>query len=194
MCRCLYTEAGQQLEKNLMCDVTVGLKIDQINRGELVVMSDIELDWMIDKNLDPDDIVSMPNPHQVGTLDAYLVGKKSTPLMSEQLLNLETLTSAARAEDSVADSVWDEPAGASTARGWYWPVNSTQRSKTMCAGHYLDYGAKHKRFDDKQGTEPGSIHCVVVEKTTGRTRAARYVATPEQGRTWIEQEARKAGY
>lgn len=54
-------------------------KLDSILAGQEVVMSDKELDWLIDHDLHPVDVVSMHNPGRVGILDAYLVGKVTCP-------------------------------------------------------------------------------------------------------------------
>lgn len=87
---------------------------------------------------------------------------------------------------------WDEPAGATTQRGWYWPT-TTRRDHTSCAGHYLDYGPDHRRYDDKQTEQPGSILCVVLS-LIGTVAASGYCATVEQARQWIEQQAVRFGH
>lgn len=88
---------------------------------------------------------------------------------------------------------WDEPATASSPRGWYWP-RSTKRGETACAGHYLDYGPDHRRFDSRQTDQPGTIHCVVIDKETGNPVFWRHCTTVEQARSWIEEEAAKHGH
>lgn len=168
-------------------------KIAEVNTGKAVVMSDAELDWLADNDKHPRDVVSLRNPNQVGTLDTYLVAKSNHPAVLAQRELDTTLTSAARASMYAAE-VWDEPAGASTARGWYWPKATTTPGRTACAGHYLDYGPDHRRFDDRQDSEPGSIHCIVTSKVTGRCMASKYVKTPEEARAFIEAEAEKVGH
>ncbi|KVP98205.1 hypothetical protein WJ96_06430 [Burkholderia ubonensis] len=165
----------------------------EVTAGSAVVMSDAELDWLIDNDLHPSDVVSIRNPHQMGTLDTYLVAKKSHPVMQAEREKQDLLTSATRTSVYETNAVWDEPKGASSPRGWYWPKGSTCHGKTLCAGHYLDYGAGY-RHDDRQTVEPGTIHCVVVAKDTGRTAAFRYVETVEEARNWIETEAAKFGH
>ncbi len=174
-----------------MNETEVRSKLKQVKSGAVVVMSDAELDWLADNNLQPKNVVSMPNPKQVGTLDGYLVGKLDCPAIQAERAVLDLRTSASRAPQGTL--VWDEPKGAASARGWYWP-QGTRRGETSCAGHYLDYGVDHRRYDEQQVQEPGHIHCVVVTKATGRTYAARYVETADAARRWIEQQAVKAGY
>lgn len=57
-------------------------KIEKIAKGEMVVMSDDQLDYL--DSLDHDTIfyVSAPNPQQVGTLDRWLVAKPDHPYMA----------------------------------------------------------------------------------------------------------------
>ena len=173
-------------------------KIAEVNAGLAVIMSDAELDWLADNGKHPKNVVSIRNPNQVGTLDIYVVAKSDHPVMKAESQKRDTLTSATRSvrRDTLFDTpkVWDEPAGASTRRGWYWPKVSTTPGKTLCAGHYLDYGPNHRRFDAMQESEPGTIHCVVVAKDTGRCAASRYVETVEAARAFIETEAAKVGH
>lgn len=169
-------------------------KIAEINAGLAVIMSDAELDWLIDNDKHPQDVVSIRNPNQIGTLDSYLVAKSSHPMMLVESQKNATLTSAARASIYETSKVWDEPAGAVTARGWYWPKATTTPGVTLCAGHYLDYGPSHRRFDDRQETEPGTIHCVVITAATGRCMATKYVQTPAEARAFIESEAEDFGH
>lgn len=176
-----------------MNEQVIRAKHAEILAGRTVVMSGAELDWLIDKDMHPKDVVSIPNPEQVGTLDSYLVGKSTCAPMRAEQEKHKTLTSAARASLSVAGT-WDEPATANSPRGWYWPKGTTRPGETLCAGHYLDYGAGHRRFDNLQQSQPGNIHCVVFAKTTGRCIASRYVETVEAARAWIEREADKAGH
>jgi hypothetical protein len=176
-----------------MNEQVIRAKHAEILAGRTAVMSGAELDWLIDNDMHPKDVVSIPNPEQVGTLDVYLVGKSSCPPMQAELEKHKTLTSATRASLAV-NGIWDEPADAASPRGWYWPKGSTQPGKTLCAGHYLDYGAGHRRFDDLQRSQPGNIHCVVFTKSTGRCAASGYVETVEAARTWIQSEAAKAGH
>jgi hypothetical protein len=168
-------------------------KIAEVNAGLAVIMSDAELDWLADNDKYPRDVVSIRNPNQVGTLDAYLVAKSAHPTIKAERQLHNTLTSAARSTVHEIAPVWDEPAGATTARGWYWPKASTKPGKTLCAGHYLDYGPGY-RYDDRQAAEPGTIHCVVLAIETGRTAASKYVETVEAARAFIELEAAKFGH
>lgn len=169
-------------------------KMADVAAGLTAVMSDAELDWLIDNERHPADVVSIRNPHQMGTLDTYLVAHKSHPVMQAEREKQETLTSATRTSSYETNKVWDEPKGASSPRGWYWPKSTTIHGRTLCAGHYLDYGANHRRFDEQQTTQPGNIHCVVIAKDTSRCYASRYVETVAEARAWIEQEAVKAGH
>jgi hypothetical protein len=168
-------------------------KFDEIEAGAAVVMSDKELDWALGNDMHPDDVVSIRNPHQLGLLDAYLVAKTSHPVMLAERAKQDLMTSAARASAYAPNAVWDEPKGASSPRGWYWPKKSTRHGETPCAGHYLDYGPGY-RHDDRQSVEPGTIHCVVIAKDTGTSISWRYVETVEQARAWIETEAAKYGH
>lgn len=164
----------------------------QVLAGQAVVMSNAELDWLIDRDMHPGDVVSIPNPNQVGTLDAFLVGKLTTPEIMAERAKVDLLNTAAR---GVATSgVWNEPKGASSPRGWYWPKGTTRAGETMCAGHYLDYGAEHKRYDTRKEVEPGNIHCVVIAKETDKAVSWRYVETVEAARSWIESEAARFGH
>ncbi|RQR65403.1 hypothetical protein DIE18_02830 [Burkholderia sp. Bp9125] len=176
-----------------MNTTVVRSKFAQVKAGSAVVMSDAELDWLIDNDMHPADMVSIRNPNQMGTLDTYLVAMTSHPVMLAERERQALLTSAMRASVYETNAVWDEPKGASSPRGWYWPKRSTIHGKTPCAGHYLDYGAGY-RHDDRQTVEPGTIHCVVVAKDTGGAVSWRYVETVEAARTWIETEAAKFGH
>jgi hypothetical protein len=62
-------------------EVTSLNKLNSIHNGEAIVMSDEELDWLIDQDVYPASVVSIPNPQRVGILDAYLVAQKSHPCM-----------------------------------------------------------------------------------------------------------------
>lgn len=168
-------------------------KIAQVNAGSTAIMSDAELDWLIDNGHHPSDVVSIHNPDRVGTLDVYLVAQLGHPVMHAERTKTATLTSLTRAMTYEAPTAWDEPAGASSARGWYWPKASTTPGQTLCAGHYLDYGPNY-RHDDRQAMEPGTIHCVVLAKATGRCSASKYVETVEAARAFIETEAAKVGH
>jgi hypothetical protein len=55
--------------------------------GNTAVMSDQELDAWIDDGM-PCDVVSMPNPDQVGTLDPWVVGLKGHPVMRKARMEL----------------------------------------------------------------------------------------------------------
>jgi hypothetical protein len=177
-----------------MCGKIALEKMAEVQAGLAVVMSDEELDWLIDNEQHPADVVSIRNPNQVGTRDTYLVAKMTHPTMLAVRAEQELLTSATRASVYETNTIWDEPKDASTPRGWFWPKGSTRHGTTLCAGHYLDYGPNHRRFDREIESEPGNIHCVVISKLTGRTYAWRYVETVEAARSWIEQEALKAGH
>jgi len=48
--------------------------LDKILAGQEVIMSDADLDWLVDHDLYPDQVVSVPNPNRCGILDAYIVG------------------------------------------------------------------------------------------------------------------------
>jgi len=91
-------------------------------------------------------------------------------------------------------STWDEPQRATTPRGWYWPPGTTKPGETSCAGHYLDYGQDHRRFDDRQADQPGKIHCVVIHAATRAAVESRYVDTICQARQYIEDAARQYGH
>lgn len=169
-------------------------KMTEVIAGMAVVMSDDELDWLIDNDQHPGDVVSIRNPNQMGTRDTYLVARNTHPVMLAEKAKMDLLTSASRASVYETGQVWDEPAGAASPRGWYWPKGSTRHGKTLCAGHYLDYGVGHYRYDNQKESEPGSIHCVVITTDTGRCFASRYVETVEAARAWIEKEAVKAGH
>ena len=168
-------------------------KIAEVTAGQAVIMSDAELDWLADNDKHPRNVVSLRNPNQVGTLDAYLVAKSDHPTVKAQRQLDNTLTSATRSTVHEIEPVWDEPAGATSLRGWYWPKASTKPGTTLCAGHYLDYGPGY-RYDDRQASEPGTIHCVVIAKETGRSVASKYVETVEAARAFIETEAAKFGH
>jgi len=168
-------------------------KLAEVNAGLAVIMSDAELDWLIDNDKHPKGMLSIRNPNQVGTLDTYLVANTSHPVMQAESQKQATLTSATRTSIYETSKVWDEPAGATSARGWYWPKKSTTPGRTLCAGHYLEY-PKGYRHDDRQETEPGLIHCVVIAKVTGRCVASRYVETVEAARAFIESEAEDWGH
>jgi hypothetical protein len=176
-----------------MNEQVIRAKHVEILAGRTAVMSSAELDWLIDNDMHPTDVVSIPNPDRVGTLDVYLVGKSTCPPMQAEREKHKTLTSASRASLSVP-GIWDEPAGAASPRGWYWPKGSTRPGETLCAGHYLDYCTNHRRFDNLQHSQPGNIHCVVLAKTTGRCAASGYVETAAAARAWIEAEAAKVGH
>jgi hypothetical protein len=55
------------------------LKLQAIKEGKDAIMSDKELDWLIDEDLYPMNVVSIPNPLRMGVLDAYLVAGKAHP-------------------------------------------------------------------------------------------------------------------
>lgn len=60
-------------------------KVKSIMLGELVVMSDNELDWL-ENNDDgeyPVFYASLPNPEQVGVLDKWIVAKKNHPYIQK---------------------------------------------------------------------------------------------------------------
>lgn len=169
-------------------------KIANVMSGATAVMSDAELDWLIDQERYPAEVVSIHNPKRVGLLDVYLVAHKAHPVMQAERAKLTLLESATRSPSCAAPAAWDEPVGASSPRGWYWPKGSTKQGETLCAGHYLDYGPDHYRFDELQEVEPGNIHCVVIAKSTGRAYASRYVDSVEAARAWIEKVAVAAGH
>jgi hypothetical protein len=56
-------------------------KTARVVAGETAIMGDQELDWLIDWDMHPGDVVSVPNPQRLGVLDAYLVGKCDHPTM-----------------------------------------------------------------------------------------------------------------
>ena len=59
-------------------------KRDKVMRGEIVIMSSAELDaWIESADGMPSDVVSAPNPQQVGTEDNYVVGLKNTNYMMQ---------------------------------------------------------------------------------------------------------------
>ena len=71
-------------------EVTALNKLASIRSGQEDIMSDRELDWLIEQDLYPLDMVSIPNPMRCGILDAYLVGRKSSPSIqaySERVLS-----------------------------------------------------------------------------------------------------------
>ena len=169
-------------------------KMNHVMAGNTVVMSNAQLDWLIDNDKHPADVVSIKNPQQVGILDAYVVAKSNHPVILAERAKVNLQTSATRTPFAKHGGVWDEPQGASTPRGWYWPEGSTQKGTTGCAGHYLDYGPDLKRFDKNQETEPGTIHCVVFSRQFGTTAAFGYVETVEAARAFIEREAARFGH
>jgi hypothetical protein len=57
-------------------------KLQCVLVGGEAVFSDQELDWLIDNDHYPLDVVSIPNPTRCGILDAYLVGKKEAPTIA----------------------------------------------------------------------------------------------------------------
>lgn len=54
-------------------------KLEALHAGQEQLMSDKELNWLIDKDLYPLDVVSVHNAHRCGILDAYVVGKITCP-------------------------------------------------------------------------------------------------------------------
>lgn len=54
-------------------------KLQVIQTGDAAIMSDVELDWLIDQDVYPTNAVSIPNPTRCGLLDAYLVASKNHP-------------------------------------------------------------------------------------------------------------------
>lgn len=57
-------------------------KLQRAENGSEEIMSDRELDWLIDNDLYPLDMLSIPNPRRLGILDAYLVGQKTAPAIA----------------------------------------------------------------------------------------------------------------
>lgn len=169
-------------------------KIVEVNAGRTAIMSDAELDWLADNDKQPKDVVSIRNPNQVGTLDCYLVAKSDHPLILAERAKHDLQTSATRSTIHATPKAWDEPVGATSPRGWYWPKTSTRPGETLCAGHYLDYGPGHYRYDNQKDSEPGNIHCVVIAQATGKCVAWKYVETVEAARAFIETEAAKFGH
>lgn len=51
-------------------------KLQSIQSGNSVLMSDKELDWLIDQGVYPTSVVSIANPQRCGILDAFLVANK----------------------------------------------------------------------------------------------------------------------
>lgn len=70
-----FTEA---YEKASFESRTLG-KLECIEAGQEQIMSDKELNWLIDHDLHPRDVVSVHNSHRCGILDAYIVGKTTCP-------------------------------------------------------------------------------------------------------------------
>lgn len=174
-------------------DAMLEQKLNAIESGAEVIMSDLELDRLIELDALPDNVVSMVNPNQLGFLDAYLVGHVSAPTIAAARKQLDLVGHAARCEVTFSEQDWDEPAQASSARGWYWPKGSTTRGETLCAGTYLEYGP-HYRTAAEQAKEPGLISCVVFSRLTGNAFASRYVQTVDDARSWIANTARMAGH
>lgn len=176
-----------------LCNPALEEKLTMIRSGEEVVMSDDELNQLIEFDLLDNDVVSMPNPKQVGIRDAYLVGNLSCPAIRTARTWLELQTHAARACVSFKESVWDEPKDAASARGWYWPSKTTKRGETLCAGTYLEYGP-HYRSAAEQEKEPGLIACAVFSRITGLHYKSCYVSTVQEAREWIAKTAQAAGH
>jgi len=57
-------------------------RIDAVLSGEAKVFSHNELDVWIEMGM-PLDVVSIPNPLRVGTIDAFLVAKKEHPAIAK---------------------------------------------------------------------------------------------------------------
>lgn len=170
-------------------------KLAEMTADTAVIMSDADLDWLIDNGLHPADMVSIPNPQRVGVLDAYLVGYATCPVMRAARSRQDAVTSATRARARLSqEGSWDEVVKARTARGWYWPSGSTTPGETLCAGHYIVHGPDYHRYDGDEASEPGNVQCVVLAKGTGQGMAWRYVQTVSDARAWIESEAAKLGH
>ncbi len=54
-------------------------KLAGLLAGQEHLMSDKELNWLIDQDLYPLNVVSVHNVHRCGILDAYVVGKTTCP-------------------------------------------------------------------------------------------------------------------
>jgi len=71
---------GEALDRAQM-EANAIKKLRSIHNGDSVIMSDTELDWLIDQDVYPTYVVSIPNPNRCGLLDAFLVASKSHPTM-----------------------------------------------------------------------------------------------------------------
>src|SRR5690349_17531534 len=99
---------------------------------------------------------------------------------------------------TASKTVWDEPAGATSPRGWL-------HAGEMCTGFYLDYGTGHYRSPHSQtlstingpvvrvwcqpGSEcrdcqPGNVLAVRYPGGPGTRSASRYFETVDGARRW----------
>lgn len=77
--RVVFAQTEAEALENAQLAISALNKLDRIRAGEEVVMSDAELDCLIDLGEHPTNVVSIPNPRRVGILDAYVVGVISCP-------------------------------------------------------------------------------------------------------------------
>jgi len=56
-------------------------KMRNVVAGETAIMSNQELDWLIDWDMHPGDVASMPNPARLGLRDTCLVARAGHPTM-----------------------------------------------------------------------------------------------------------------
>lgn len=170
-------------------------KLAAIAEMQIVIMSELELDYMAYNDMHPAEVVSLPNPRQVGILDAYIVGHKSCePFVAKAQENaLETSARRFNALSVPNNPEWDEPAAADSLRGWYWPAKTTKRGQTVCAGHYLQYPEGYRTNAKEVEAQPGLIHCVSVS-TCGISSNFRWVETVEEARKWLEAEGKRLGH
>lgn len=94
-------------------------------------------------------------------------------------------------------SVWDEPEGAASPRGWF-------KAGGTCTGFYLDYGPDSNRNGHKTDVgggrivsfckphdlccecEPGDILCVRYPGGPGTASTSRHVETVDEARRFVE--------
>jgi hypothetical protein len=84
---------------------------------------------------------------------------------------------------------WDEPAGATSPRGWLNAGN-------FCVGFYLDYGPDHYRSPHEycqpdhpcRDCQPGNVLAVRYPEGPGaeQPRGSRYFETVQAARSWVE--------
>ena len=97
-------------------------------------------------------------------------------------------------------TVWDEPAGCASARGWLL-------AGADCVGFYLDYGTGHRRLPHSEilstingprvrvwcesgnrcrECEPGNVLAVRYPGGPSTPKGSRYVETAAEARHWVE--------